>query len=110
MDIHPTVDEIYTAVHEAHPTISKTTVYRNLRHLAENGTIRQISISDGLERYDARTYLHNHFKCKICGVIHDVEMAYMESLDENIKGKYGFQIDEHHVVFTGVCPSCQEKK
>ena len=39
---HPTIDEIYVEIHNEHPSISKTTVYRNLRQLADNGAIRQV--------------------------------------------------------------------
>ena len=55
LNTHPTIEELYSEIHEEHPSISKTTVYRNLRQLARNGIIRQVSLSDGLERYDGRT-------------------------------------------------------
>ena len=104
---HPAIDEIYAEIHKDHPSISKTTVYRNLRQIAKNGVIRQVSLLDGLERYDGSTKQHYHFKCKICGGIFDVDIDYLTNINNMVQGKYGFQIDEHDVIFSGVCLKCK---
>ena len=106
---HPTVDEVFAEVCKEHPSISKTTVYRNLRQLANNNAIRQVFMADGLERYDFVTVRHNHFNCKKCGKIIDVEVDYFESLDELVRKKYGFLVDEHNVMFSGICISCRNE-
>ena len=103
---HPTVDDVYAEVYKEHPSISKTTVYRNLRKLADNNAIRQIFMADGLERYDFTTVRHSHFNCKKCGCIIDIEVDYFESLDELVRKKYGFMVDEHNVMFSGICIDC----
>ncbi|MCL2760810.1 MAG: transcriptional repressor [Desulfuromonadales bacterium] len=104
--IHPTVDEVYVEIQKAHPTISKATVYRNLRQLAESGEIRQVSMSDDPERYDRRADHHYHFKCKICGKILDVDIDHIKGINEVAQQKYGVKIDEHDVTFKGICPEC----
>ncbi len=43
---HPTVDQIFTDLHQEMPTLSKTTVYNTLRILAEAGLVRVITIDD----------------------------------------------------------------
>ena len=105
---HPTIDEIYTVIHNDHPLISKTTVYRNLRQLAASGIIRQVSLPDGLERYDDRIDQHYHFKCKNCGSIFDVDIEYLAGINDVVQGKYKVQVDEHDVVFSGVCQKCDK--
>jgi Fe2+ or Zn2+ uptake regulation protein len=105
---HPTVDEVYAVIKEKHPTISKSTVYRNLRQLAESGEIRQVSFSDGLERYDGGSIEHYHFRCKKCGLIFDIHIEYLVGINEIAEQKYGFKIDSHDIVFTGVCQHCLE--
>ena len=107
MHTHPTVEEVYTQVHIIHPTISKATIYRNLRLLAERGEIRQVSLPDEADRFDDRTGQHYHFKCKICGAISDVDVEYLAGVNEAVQQKYGFQVDEHDVVFKGICPLCK---
>lgn len=103
---HPSIDEIYTDIHNDHPSISKTTVYRNLRQLANAGYTRQIAVQDGLERYDARTSRHYHFKCKGCGSIHDVDIGYLSEINGAVQETYGFKVTGHEVVFSGLCTDC----
>jgi len=110
LKIHPTIDAIYAEIYKEHPSISKTTVYRNLRQLAQCGMIRRVSLPDGLERYDDSIYQHYHFKCKKCGDIHDVDIEYIGGIDDTVRGKYGFQVDEHDVVFSGICQNCKKRK
>jgi len=108
LDTHPTVDEICTEIHKEYPSISKTTVYRNLRQSAKNGIIRQVSLPDGLERYDTRTSRHYHFKCKNCGRVIDVDIDYLAGIDDTVQGKYGVMVDEHDVIFSGICLKCKD--
>jgi len=107
LNTHPAVDEICAEIHNEHPSISKTTVYRNLRQSAENGVIRKVSMPDGLERYDARTDQHYHFKCENCGTIIDVDIDYLIGINDTVQGKYGVQVDKHDVIFSGVCLKCK---
>ena len=105
-DTHPTVDEIFAGLHKKHPSISKTTVYRNLRQLAANGTIRQVSLPDGLERYDGRAGQHHHFRCRACGAISDVDIGYSAEMDEMVRRKYSLDVEKHDIVFNGLCQKC----
>ena len=109
LNSHPTVDKVFDEVCKEHPSISKTTVYRNLRQLADNNVIRQVFMSDGLERYDFVAERHSHFNCKKCGSIIDVEVEYFESMDEFVRKKHGFLVDEHNVMFSGVCTNCRNE-
>jgi len=108
LNTHPTIDEVYTTIHTEHPSISRMTVYRNLRQLAANGIIRKVTLSDGLERYDERIGQHYHFKCKNCGGIFDVDIEYLAAINDQVHGKYGVQVDEHDVVFSGTCLKCKK--
>lgn len=107
---HPTVEDVYLEIHKTHPSISKTTVYRNLGLLAESNEIREIMLPNDLDRFDKRTDRHYHFKCKNCGSIFDVDIDYIENINETVRQKYGFQVDEHDVFFSGICPECDDNK
>ena len=106
MDIHPTIDELYAEIRKEHPAISKTTVYRNLRQLAKDGIIKQVSLPDGLERYDRSNTQHHHFNCTKCDCILDVEIENLADINEIIQKKYGFLVDNHNIVFAGTCKEC----
>jgi len=105
-DIHPTVDELYAEIQKYHPSISKTTIYRNLRQLAQGGQIGKVALSDNPDRYDKRTDQHYHFLCKNCGTLFDVDIDYPEGIDEKVQEKYGIQVDGHDTIFKGICQKC----
>jgi Fe2+ or Zn2+ uptake regulation protein len=107
---HPTTDEVFAAIHDDHPTISKSTVYRNLRLLAESGVIRQVFLPDGRERYDSRVDRHHHFRCRKCGVIMDVDVGSREVIDYSFCEKYGLQVDGYDMVFNGICSKCAKEQ
>ena len=106
LENHPTIDELYAEIHRRHPSISKTTIYRNLRQLAFDGLIRQVSLPDGLERYDGSTDPHQHFLCKKCDAIFDVDIPYLADIDETVRQKFGFVVDKHDMIFSGTCSKC----
>ena len=37
---HPTIEDLYNIVHKKYPTISKSTLYRNVNILVENNVIK----------------------------------------------------------------------
>jgi Fe2+ or Zn2+ uptake regulation protein len=103
---HPTIEELYAEVSKEYPTISKTTVYRNLRILAQNDLVLRILLPDGLERYDGANHRHYHFQCNGCGSIFDVEIPYLRDMELAASRKYGFEIQSHDIVFNGICNKC----
>ena len=54
--LHPTIEELYDIVHKKYPTISKSTLYRNVNILVENNIIKKIKVFSGAYRYD---YINN---------------------------------------------------
>lgn len=106
MFTHPTADEVHKEIRKQHPSISKATVYRNLHQLADDGEIRLVLIPDSPERFDARVPQHYHFSCRSCGKIFDVDMEYMDSINEKIRGSCDFQIESHDLIFNGLCTEC----
>jgi len=100
---HPTVDNIFKALSQGIPTLSKTTVYNTLKLFVEKKIVKVIVIEENETRYDADTSIHGHFKCESCTKVFDlaVEMSKVDipSLDN-------FQVNEHHLYFKGLCEKC----
>ena len=106
---HPTSADVYDAVREKHPSISRATVYRNLNVLTEQGEVLHIPVAGGADRYDFRCDCHYHAICRGCGVVYDVEMP-SESLLSSVRDTHGFQIEGFDIIFTGLCPDCANPK
>ena len=105
---HPTSADVYEAVREKHPSISRATVYRNLNVLTEQGEVLHIPVAGGADRYDFRCDCHYHAICRECGVVYDVEMP-SEELLSSVRDTHGFQIEGFDIIFTGLCPDCADK-
>ncbi len=105
---HATADEVYELIASEHPDISRATVYRNLNKLSEEGQISKRIIPGGADRFDHLCHDHYHIRCTICGWVADVEMDYIPNLLQKVKNMKGFKFKSHDIVFTGICPSCQE--
>lgn len=101
--VHPTVDQIYNALHEEIPTLSKTTVYNTLNSLIEADIVRAINIEGNETRYDINTHNHGHFKCEKCKKIYDFSVD-IDSLNANELD--GFLIKVKQVYFKGICKDC----
>lgn len=103
---HPTVDEIYQALNQFLPTLSKTTVYNVLNLLIKNDLVEAINTSDNEKRYELKIDDHSHFTCMECGTIFDiprVETTYDKSKLPQ------FNIVHEQVNLLGVCNSCMKK-
>ena len=104
---HPTADEIYLDVRSKYDRISRGTVYRNLGILAENGNVMNIK-NPSADRYDSRLDRHYHLYCISCGKIIDAPLIYHTEYDVQIEKETGFQINQHHLIFEGLCPECKQ--
>jgi len=104
---HPDADTIFRRVRGRIPTISRDTVYRNLKMLAEHGLISIVGMSHERLRFDANMRLHHHFVCVQCGMIRDFYSERLESIE------YPDEVVEFgdptslHIEVKGVCKSCR---
>ncbi len=104
--IHPTVDQIYSALCDSMPTLSRTTVYNTLKLLVERGAVASLGIDRTSERFDGDTSLHAHFMCEQCGVIEDIRL---EGTGECLRtmGPKG-EIRSIQLLYKGLCPQCKQ--
>ena len=105
---HPTADQIYLDVRSVDEKISRSTVYRNLNLLAENGDISTVN-SPTAERYDFRCEKHYHVICRMCKKVFDAPIEYNPDLDKYVSDETNFKIENHVMIFEGVCPDCQKE-
>jgi Fur family peroxide stress response transcriptional regulator len=106
---HPTAEEVYAAVAEAHPTVSKATVYRNLAGLSAEGQLRHIRMPGGAARFDATLAPHFHIECTRCGCICDAMVPEDAALNQSVEQATGFTGATHDIVFYGLCPQCSRE-
>ena len=104
--VHPTADEVYTALKKDDPGLSLGTVYRNLNLLSELGKLRKIHIDNAKDRFDARLDPHGHLLCAKCGRVFDIEDGSANGIEKRIMTNYGHIIEEVSLNFKGICADC----
>ena len=105
---HPTAEEVYNRIVLDYPDISKGTVYRNLNSLVESGLLRRVSVPGSADCYDHMLTKHYHVQCSRCHKFMNVDdLEYFQDLDDKIAQLTGFRMDNHNLVFQGICPECQ---
>ena len=100
---HHTAEEIFSLAKEKLPTISRATVYNNLKALEEEGVIRHINGEDGTSRYDKSYIPHGHLFCKSCGRIYDFNIP---DFNSSLKQYSKAVIDSYELTARGICPVC----
>ena len=106
--IHPTIDDVYQALSNKVPTLSRTTVYNTLRMLSENQAAQMITIDEHRVCYDGNVESHVHFYCKKCGKIIDLfgEQAPKLEVEKTVEGNI---IQEEQLYYKGICAKCAKK-
>ena len=105
---HPTAEEIYTIVKTNDPSVSRSTVYRNLGLLVEHNIIEKISMLVGPDRYDYKREPHNHAICVKCGQVFDFEYEFeLKKLNELVKKQTGVEISSKSIAIEGICNKCK---
>jgi Fe2+ or Zn2+ uptake regulation protein len=107
---HPTADWVYEEVKKTLPSISKGTVYRNLKMLCESGEISELDLSGATRRFEGRQESHYHFRCQGCGEIFDLNEPVNHALDRRIAEQTGFEVACHLLEFRGLCRDCRLKQ
>ena len=100
---HPTADMIYDSVRKEYPNISLGTVYRNSTFLTETGQIIKISTQMGADRYDGFIKPHNHFICRECGMVEDMEYISCDEMILQASGLFPGLIEDCELQFFGKC-------
>jgi len=98
--------ELHALALRAIPSISQSTVYRNLRALEEAGEIHAVSIPGQAPRYElaaVAAHHHHHFHCHGCDRVYD-----LEGCPGGLRGllPHGFTLEEHTIVLKGKCQMC----
>lgn len=106
---HPTADMVYFHVRNEFPSISLGTVYRNLNLLTDLGSAIKITMPDGSDRFDGRVHPHNHFLCRDCGCVIDIQLT--PSISSEDLSSVGFDgvVESSSTMFFGKCNSCLSK-
>jgi Fe2+ or Zn2+ uptake regulation protein len=89
-------------------SVNKTTIYRQLGNLQNNGLIQELDFGEGKKRYEIASRHHHHLLCTICNKIECIELKEDFIIQETeITKSTNFKITGHMLEFLGICEKCQ---
>lgn len=108
-DTPQSIEEIALALKNRGEDLGKSTVYRLIKKLSEDGGVKFFSegkrflyqLAGGEECHH-----HLHLKCTSCGRLMHMDHEQSEKIIENIYGENGFFVSESDTTLFGKCMAC----
>lgn len=109
---HLTAEDVFEKLRSGGNSVGKSTVYRYLDRLVEEGKVRKFVVDDissaCFQYIDEQDECHEHYhlKCSDCGMLFHVECEYLDDLNKHIFSHHKFKIDNLKTVLYGLCENC----
>ena len=122
LNAHPdrgfSVEELYEGVsaeHAADIVPGKSTVYRLIARLVNEGLVKRFAAGQGRQfAYQivacAACDKHLHLKCTACGGLYHMDHAVSEQIMREVLSRSDFSLDEKETVLFGVCKGCKQNR
>lgn len=103
---HMTANQVLALARQIHPSVSLSTVYRNLNIFADAGKIRRIIRANGADYYERNLIPHDHAYCEKCGRVSDFVIP---DLKDFLARNFEHPIVSFELLVNYVCPECTGK-
>jgi Fur family transcriptional regulator, ferric uptake regulator len=97
-------NEVCDLAREDVPKLGIATVYRALNEMVQEGSLRPVDLPGQNTRYEkSGLHHHHHFHCNRCDKVFDVDGC---MLKKDLSLPEGFEVQQHDITLTGICPDC----
>jgi Fur family ferric uptake transcriptional regulator len=122
LNAHPdrgfSVEELFeglSAEHTAEIVPGKSTIYRLIARLVNEGLVKRFSADQGRQfSYQivacAACDAHLHLKCTACGSLYHMDHAVSEQIMREVLTRSDFALDEKETVLFGICKGCKPRQ
>jgi len=109
---HLSVEDIYALVKKRDKKVGVVTVFRTLKSLTACGIAREITLGDGLTRFEHSYHhpYHHHIVCTKCHKAIEFVCPELERIQSEIIQKYHFNPTHHRFQTYGICEDCLENR
>lgn len=105
---HMSAEAVYKSLIESGEDVGLATVYRVLTQFEEAGLVRRHNFEGDSAVFELdQGKHHDHMVCVKCGFVDEFIDDQIESRQEHIAEKSGFQMTDHNLTIYGLCPACQ---
>jgi len=107
---HITLNDILERLKPDYPSITASTVYRNLQWLVSVQLVAQTDLGGGCHIYEyIAGHPHHHLVCLCCRRVVDLPDSFLDGLRQALREQYGYIPRMEHFGLFGICPQCQDK-
>ena len=105
---HLSAEDVAERLKDRDEQIGKATIYRTLNLLVEVGLATEHDFDEGFKRYETRAgpSHHDHLICTSCGSVTEFQRSELESLQEEVARRHGFQVLTRQLKLYGLCVEC----
>jgi Fur family ferric uptake transcriptional regulator len=107
-----TATQIEEHFHDGVNAVSRTTIYRQLERLVQEGKLRKYTFDGDSGACFAYVDLREnasdlyHLKCEACGEIFDLQCGEIDHVSRHIFENHAFHVNDSKTVFYGTCKKC----
>ena len=107
-------EEIYEHLTGQGMDVGKTTIYRAITNLCEEGVLRRYAptgVGDAAYyQYNPCNHHHLHIRCVSCGTLAHIDCNATALFCQHISSHHHFELDEGQTVLMGRCKQCTNEK
>lgn len=102
--------EIICELANQQQSMNLSTVYRILNAFNEKKIVKRIITFDNKALFKLHDHEHYHkVVCEVCKKNVKIECIFFETMTKDIEEQTGFEVKNHKLAFSGICPSCKAK-
>jgi len=106
---HASLDDIEKFTKTKFPTLSLSTIYRNLKEMLKKGLISEVKLANKKDYYEIEKESHAHLICTNCGKIEDFRVD-TDTIINNIQLLTSSKIHNATISFNTTCKECLSAK
>jgi Fur family transcriptional regulator, peroxide stress response regulator len=106
---HATLEDIEQFTKTKFPTLSLSTIYRNLKEMLKKGIISEVKLANKKDYYEIEKETHAHLLCTKCGKIEDFRID-TDTMINNMQLLTSSKICDVTISFNTICKECLSAK
>lgn len=108
---HLSAEQVYKILLSENEEIGLATVYRVLTQFEGAGLVTRHHFEGGNSVFELdKGQHHDHIVCMKCGKVDEFTDSVIETRQEDIAKKLGYELTDHSLYLYGFCSSCKSKK
>lgn len=102
---HATLEDIEKLTKKKFPTLSLSTIYRNINEMVKTNIVSEVKLANKKEHFEVTKDKHSHLICTKCGKIEDFEIQTNE-LIKKVEYASGSKVINDILSFEIICKDC----